>query len=539
MNILLKNNRRNGKISNEYGQTTFGFVAVVFLIMVTMILAYYTVTQTNLTTSGHSKATNTAIEAADAAVNQMISDISNRQIDVLGGTMPISTTYPITTVSGTISVPTTIDYRYNGFAPTTDLEGNNRYVVDATVTIDAVGAKSKTQITRHVESDLSVINLARYNLFATASDIWAGTNFIIDGPFHCNGILRVGGSLYWNASKLPGGGNNPFWSDAYVTMASSTIGQYGASYTVYTMSSGATNARGYISTSGSYSIVTTTSRPLGTWFDKAHGGFAAELRPIPFTTYSSYAQVVIQRDYLPTFRIGGSSYTSSNLTIDAGITGQANIVKINLNALGTGTDEDVCQGLINYTDFLDDQYGLLIYVEGTAGIYGRIPEVAGIANTNKKIMIAATQNIEILGDILYSDDDYDTLGDPAYSATAPVTPTPAVSNPHNDSIALVCTGNIYINSGRKTNTAFYINSTGIKIDGFLYSSTGFIAQGSRSYKAGYSSTLGPITFFGGQTYKIAGVVTASPKVCFDPLLSQNVSKLIPVGIAINSWREVQ
>ena len=522
---------------NKRGQSTFTFIAIVFLIMVIMIAAYYTVTQTNLTTSGHSKATNKAIEAADAGVNQMISDIGNRIIDVLGASLPLSRNYPVSTSIGDIQVPVTLDYRYSGGSPVTDLEGNNRYLIDATVTLDAVGAKSKTSITRHVQSDVSVINLARYSMFITADHIVSGSSISVDGPYHCNGTLQVGGTLYWNASKLPGGSNNPFWSDSYVTMVSNQFSNYTASPVVYTMSSGAANGRAYISTSPSYTVVITASRPNGTWLDRTHGGFVAEQRPIPFTTYTTYAQVIIQKDYLPTFSVNGTSYTSSNLTIDAGITGQANVVKINLNALGTGTDEDVCSGSLNYQNALTSTYGLLIYVVGTAGVYGRIPTVVGLSNTNKRVTIAATQNIEILGDILYSGDNYDTAGDVAYDTGVPA-PIPSTSNPNNDAIALICTGNIYINPGRKTNTSFFINSTEMKVDGFLYSETGMIAQGSRSFKAGYSSTIGPVTYFGSQTKRMAGAYSSSPHICYDPVLYNNVSKIIPVCIAVNSWREV-
>lgn len=525
---------------DKKGQSTFTFVALVFLIMAIMIAAYFNVTQVNLTTSGHSKATNTAIEASDAAVNQMISDISNRRIDVLGATLPLLRNYPVTTTSGTIQVPVSIDFRYSGGSPVLDLEGNNRYLVDATVSdIVAVGAKSKTNITRHVQSDLSVINLARYSMFITANHIISGSGISVDGPYHCNGNLSVGGTLYFNASKLSGGGSNPFWSDSYVAMVSNQFTQYTGSYTVYTMSSGSVNGRAYISTSGLYTVVTTASRPNGTWFDSAHGGFAAEQKPIPFTTYTSLAQVIIQKDYLPTFRVYGSTYTSSNLTIDAGITGQANVVKINLNALGTGTDEDVCQGSANYQTALSNQYGLIIYVDNDVGVYGRIPTVVGLANTNKKISIISTKNIELLGDILYSGDTYDAAADVAYSTSTPVSPIPSTSNPNNDAIALICTGHIYINPGRKTNTAFFIDSTEMKVDGFLYSETGMIAQGSRSFKSGYSSTIGPVTYFGAQTKRMAGAYSASPHICFDSLLYQNVSKIIPVGIAIHSWREIQ
>jgi hypothetical protein len=537
MNKKNMNKKNDSDPFFESGQSTFTFIAVVFLILLIMIGAYFTVTQTNLTTSGHNKATNTAIQAADAAINQLISDISNRSIDVLGTTMPMSQSYPVTTTNGTISVPVTLDFRYSGGVPVTDLEGNNRYLADATVSINAVGAKSTTTLTRHVQSDISIINLARYSMFVTANHIISGSGISVDGPYHCNGNLSVGGTLYFNASKLASGSANPFWSDSYVAMVSGSFNQYVA-YTVYTMSSGASNAQAYISSSPSYTVVATATRPSGTWLDSANGGFTAEQKPIPFTTYTTYAQAIIETSNLPTFRYNGVDNISNNLTIDAGITGQSNIVKINLNALGTGTDEDICLGMTNFVNALTSQYGLLIYVVGSAGVYGRVPTVAGAANTNKRITIAATQNIEILGDVLYSGDVYNSAGDVAWDTSVP-TPVAATSNPNNDAISLICTGNIYINPGRKTDTNFFINSTEMKIDGFLYSETGMIAQGTRSFKAGYSSTIGPVTYFGAQTKRQAGAYSASPHICYDPLLSTNVSKIIPVGIAINSWREVQ
>lgn len=528
-------------LNGQKGQSTFILVGVIFVIMVLMIGVYFTLSQVNLNTSGSHKARQIAIEAADAGVNQMISDITNRRIDVLGAAMPISRDYPVTVSGNTLTIPVSLDYLKDSFGqPVYDLEGNNKYLLDAIASpIISVGAKGKTTIIRHVQANVSIINLARYNAFTIANDMWASSGGTFDGPYHCNSYLEIGGTMYWNSSTLSGGGANPFWSDSYVTMAAEDIRQLGGwpAPTFNTMA----GKLGRLSSNPSYDICVTASRTQGTWLDKAHGGMKITIRPIPYSTYYNYAQVILQKSNLPWYRLFSTDVTcgaASNLYIDVGVTGLTNsCVKVNLNAFGTGSADDIFQGSVNYDSALSSIYGIIIYCVDDVAVYGKLP-VSASANTNKKVMIVSQKSIEIIGDLLYSGDNY-TTGSPSYRSTAPACPIPATSNPNNDSVCLICTDNIYVNPWRKSNVSFFKNSNDMKISGFLYGYSGCLTGGGRSYKSGGSSSITQFTTFGGQTFHHGGVVPGNFNVGYDPVLYQNVSKIVPVGVGVISWMEIK
>ena len=527
------------KINGQKGQSTFMLVGVLFVVTILMIATYYTVSQVNINTSGSNKAKGIAIQAADAGVNQFISDITNRKVDIIGAVLPLTRNYPVTLSGQTITVPVSIDYLKAAGVPVKDLEGNFKYTLDAVATpIIAYGARGAVPITRHVQANVSIVNLARYNAFTIDHDMWAASGATFDGPYHTNSYLEIGGTMYWNSSTLAGGTPNPFFSDTYVTMAADTIRQLGgwSAPTFYTM----TGNRGRISTHASYDICTSTGMPAGTWFDKAHGGMVVNIRPIPYSTYYNYSQVILQLSNLPWFRLNGadvSCTSASNLTIDVGVTGLTPRLKINLNAFGTGSADDVFQGLANYNAALDSTYGAIIYCTDDVAVYGWLAAATGASNTNKKVMIVGQKSIEIIGDVLYSGDAY-TTGLDTYDPAVPC-PVPATSNPTNDAIALICTDNIYVNPWRNASASFFKNSGDMKISGMLYGYSGCLTGGGRSYKSGGRSSISQFTTFGGQTFNTGGVVPGSFNVGYDPNLHTNISKLVPVGVGVISWMEIQ
>ncbi len=527
MRIFLHKNR---------GQSMLLLVGTIAVIIVMMIGVYSALTDTNINSSGSHKARQIAIEAADAGINQLISDITNRQINIIGATLPMTLSYPVQISGTSLTVPVTINKLLDSSSnPVLDLEGNQRYIVDAIATpIIAYGAGRKVPITRHVRSHVTIVNMAKYNAFTIANDIWAGGNSF-DGPYHCNGTtLSIGGTMYWNSSALSSGATNPFYSDTYVTMSAGTIVQAGGYATpdFKTMSS----KHGRHSASTSYDICTSSSRPSGTWFDKAHGGAVVNIRPIPYQTYNNYAQVILQLSNLPYYRLNGADTSSTTLTIDVGVSGYTPRLKINLNAFGTGSSDDLFDGMANYVAALQSTYGIIIYCIDDAAVYGQLPVVAGTANTNKKVMIVSQKSIELIGDVLYSGDTYNTL--PSYNPAVP-TPIPSTSNPTNDAIALICSGSIYVNPWRLSSTAFFHQSDDMKIDGYLYGYSGALEGAGRTYNSGGSSSITQFTTFGGQTFNHGSTVPGTFNVGYDPTLANNISRLVPVGVGVISWMEMQ
>ena len=526
------------------GQSTFMLVGIVTIICIMMIGVYQTISNLNTNAAGSHKARDIAIEAADAGVNQFISDITNRKINILGATLPLTREYSVEVNSSSLTVPITCDLLKSGGVAVLDLEGNNRYVVDAIATpIIAYGAGLKNPVTRHVQANLSIVNLSRYNAFTIGNDIWAASGANFDGPYHTNGsAMSIGGSMYWNSATLSGGGANPFYSNSYVTMtAGSFVQASGWSAPSFSTMSG---GFGRLSSSGSYSINATASRTNGTWLDSAHGGIKVNIRPIPYTTYYNYAQVILSLNTLPTYKLNGADVSctvATNLLIDVGVSGYTNRIKINLNAFGTGstsvTNYDIFQGLSNYTAALASTYGIIIYCTDDVAVYGQLPAVAGSTNTNKKVMIVSTKSIEVVGDVLYSGDSFTTTHD-SYNPATPA-PVSATSNPNNDAIALICTDNIYVNPWRNANAAFFQNSNDMKIVGFLYGYSGALSGGGRSYQSGGSSSIGQFTTFGGQTFLYGGIVPGSFNVGYDPNLNNNISRLVPVGVGVISWMEIK
>ncbi len=157
-----------------------------------------------------------------------------------------------------------------------------------------------------------------------------------------------------------------------------------------------------------FSTVPTDTNPRGTWFDGSHGGFVIDVEPIDFNFLSNFAHVFIDINDITHCKAMGTIYDGSNLFIDIHYPNHnTNVVDIDLGALGTGSTKDVCRGSSNYTNALQDIYGLVIFVTGPIAVHGKLAvDTTGIANQNKRITIISTKTVDILGDILYSGDPY-------------------------------------------------------------------------------------------------------------------------------------
>ena len=109
-------------------------IGIIFVVTVLMLATYFTVSQVNINSSGSNKARGIAIQAADAGINQFISDITNRKVEIIGATLPLTRNYPVTLSGTTLTVPVSIDYLRVSGTPVKDLEGNNKYTLDAVAT---------------------------------------------------------------------------------------------------------------------------------------------------------------------------------------------------------------------------------------------------------------------------------------------------------------------------------------------------------------------------------------------------------------------
>lgn len=424
---------------NQRGQMLIVISVIVSIIFVTFIFSLYYMTKVNLTASIHDKLTARAIEVCDVGISQMIGDIHRHNVDM--ALLPYTTSYAIVKYPDSDKteqvnvnmnvVPDSndVDGDGNTAEPETDLEGNTVYQIDSRSWASLfMGEKI---VRRHVAARIAVINLAKYNLFYRGNDVWAngstlGSGFpiMLDGPYHTNGNLDLGGVIYFNnqflpatpgSNNMPGGIANPAYTQDYTVMCAKQISQRGGypANTTYTQN----NQIGRLSSSMGYSVVPNASRPRGTWFDGAHGGFEIHLEALDFVRYQALAQVIIDIDNLPNFTVYGINHTSTSLVIPNGAGNQT--IDIDLSHLGSSTAKDICFGMTNYQNALNSYYGLVIFVKGPVSIHGKLAECAGASN-NKKVTIISTDSIDIIGDVLYSQDPYMQIMDP-FSVDASIT----------------------------------------------------------------------------------------------------------------------
>jgi hypothetical protein len=409
-------------------QGVISLLVAFFIVLVIVVFTYMIIflVKINMQSGLHTKLAARAVETADVGVAQMISDIHRHAVDL--SAMPVTTTYSLIkdptsgateTVTVTIdTIPDINDVDGDGDTaePETDLTGNIIYNIDSVS--KATLSSGQEILKREVAARLSVINLASYNLFYVENDIWAnsstlnsGQPIMLDGPYHTNGDLALGGIIYFNnqflpsnpgTNNVPGGTANVSYFNGYTVMSAGNIIQasgYPGSVT-YTQN----NQRGRLSNDGAYNVCPTATNPRGTWFDKAHGGFEIHMEPLDFVRYRGMAQVKLDINQLPNYLSFGSIRNSNQLVIDTGA--GFNAVDIDLASLGNGTVKDICGNITNYENALTSEYGLVIFVKGPVAVHGKLASLFGAANNNKKVTIISTDTLDIIGDILYSGDPY-------------------------------------------------------------------------------------------------------------------------------------
>ncbi len=410
---------------NNRGQMLIVISVIIALVFATFIYTLYFMTKVNMTASIHDRLAARAIEVCDVGISQTIGDIHRHNIDL--ALLPVTTSYAIVkypdsekteAVEATLSeVPDINDVDGDGDTadPETDLAGNIVYQIDSRSWGSMFSGEKLVK--RHVAARIAIVNLARYNLFYRGNDVWAngstlgsGQPIMLDGPYHTNGNLELGGIIYFNnqflpttpgSNNIPGGTANPAYTQGYTVMCVGQISQragYPAN-TTYTQN----NQNGRLSLDIGYSVVPNATRPRGTWFDGAHGGFIIRLEDLDFVKYQSLAQVIIDPDDLPDFSVYGLTHNSTSLLIPNGAGDQT--IDIDLSYLGSGTAKDICFGMTNYQNALNSYYGLIIFVNGPVSVHGQIATCPA-ANNNKKITIVSTDSIDIIGDVLYSQDPY-------------------------------------------------------------------------------------------------------------------------------------
>jgi hypothetical protein len=453
---------------NKQGQTLIVISIIIAFVFVTFVYTLYLMTKVNLTASVHDRLAARAIEVCDVGISQMIGDIHRHNVNLT--LLPVTTSYAIVkyadattteAVESTLSiVPDNNDVDGDGDTtdPETDLAGNTVYQIDSRSWGSMIYGEKVLK--RHVAARIAIVNLARYNLFYRGNDIWSngstlasGTPIMLDGPYHTNGNLELGGVIYFNNQRLPNTSPNntpsinanPAYSQDYTVMCAKQIlqdtGGNPANIT-YTQN----NQRGRLSADGAYNTVPNATRPRGTWFDGAHGGFEIQLQALDFVRYQALAQVIIEYDNLPDFSVYGITHNSTSLVIPNGAGDQT--IDIDLSYLGSGTAKDICFNMTNYQNALSSYYGLIIFVNGPVSVHGKIAECPG-ANNNKKITIVSTDSIDIIGDVLYSQDPYMQILD-AFTDDASVNAWSIDTNNANafisrDTTAAIFTGAPYKN----------------------------------------------------------------------------------------------
>lgn len=412
---------------NRKGQVIIISSIIICLVFSIFVFTLYFIFKTGTTASLHDKLADRAIEISDVGISQMISDIHRRAVDI--DLVPITKSYAIAKYSDSSEseqvdvtlklVPDTHDVDSDGDTtePETDLEGNKVYQIESSSWGSLVGGVKITK--RKVAARISIVDLARYGVFYVEDDSWnvysdltSGDPLILTGRYHTNGNLRLGGVIYFNnqylpmasgSNNLPGPTLNTDYNPAYTVMCANQIKQETSPPIWTNITYTQNNDSGKLSADKAFSVCPTATMPRGTWFDQSHGGYKIHLEPLDFVKYQSMAQVIIDREDLPNFKVFGTNYSSNDLLIDNGAGEQ--VVDIDLAFLGSGTSQDICQGMTNYENALNSQNGLVVFVKGPVGVHGKLAECAAFPN-NKKVTIVTTDSVDILGDILFSQDPY-------------------------------------------------------------------------------------------------------------------------------------
>jgi len=549
------------------------------------------------------------LQLADSMMDQVLSKIRNREV-----LLPLeyssswtATPTPAGTPTPGIQIPVTVAISvgvggYNTQAkakidfvwdasptpqPIRDIEGNLKYQMDAVVSKGrGIGTNTKLEISRGIRALFVVVNFGRYMSFAFENDNKSFGGGSFNGPYHCNKSVTMSGNCDWNNSVLSfaSGVSNPFYDKSYTTVVGGAFVDSGSmDY------NSQANQNALPSNNGSYNILTNSVKTDGTWIDGARGGFAVNLTDIPYAQMAALSHVVLQKSLLnaptPTYNLQGSLAGAGSVTlandhlIDAGINGvqaQDYPVRINLSALnkpvtgslngGTIGDYDIGDGLLgktatdatnNYETALASQYGIVIYVDGDAAIWGQLPETTNPTtnpiNKNKKVTIICTGNAQIIGDVLCSKSRYVTTT----IASNNVDPNPTIDNPNQDAIAILSGGNVYVNPWRRGDDSFFVKEStsdcdaDMRLQAFLYAPRGVTggndgtpgsgsSRGNQSYKAGGENDIEQFTFLGAIVVETSGYLPSCNGYYryYDPNMKYNISSIIPSGTSVTSWQEV-
>lgn len=567
-----------------------------------------------------------ALQLADSAMDQVLSKIRNHQVSFPLEYIPPPTVTPVVQASlpMTISVPvgdgiysaiayTRIDYERDASnVPIRDIEFNVKYKIQTVVDSVKVGkgasGKLDTTLRRGVKAEFILVNFGRYMSYMFSNDAKSfGTGGSFNGPYHANGSVTMSNACDWNNKVLSFSGSvsNPFFDASYTTVIAGSFVDGGS------MDYNSQNNQDALDTvDGAYSILANNGSPIngpctqGTWIDGAHGGFAVKPAVINADQFSSVAQVVMSRQVLydtQTYQLQGTGLTgvgpillSGTQQLDDGVQTDPEDypVRINLNALNKGRNTSgnsgvfgewlVDDGLLgataseavsNYDAALASTYGLIIFVDGDACVWGKIPQAStSILNQNKKVTVVATGHINVVGDVLVSKSPYHTAA--ATPASTPInsddiSPNPTTENPTDDAIALLsANGNLYVDPYYAANPRFMWRTASqdmetagetcrggdLRLDAFIYAPFGVTgggngtyaatgpARGYRTYKTpGGSVKIGHFTFHGAISADSSGYLpnscNASYDRYFDPKLKYNLPGIIPSGTSLTSWQE--
>lgn len=595
--------RKLVKKRNQEG-VSGGFL-LVFLFFFSVLAVYETflnLAKSEFKLAGGHKFQSIAIHLADAAIEETLSQIRQQKIQVpleydpppspTPDSFPILTTVPVgveqyvTTATVKIDLVRAFSTPTPGVTPTPepvrDIEGNLRYQVESIVTdVKAADTGETRKVARGIKAQFVVVNFGRYlsYMFGDDGKSFGGGRF--DGPYHCNGNVTMSGTCDWNNSVLyySGTGANPFYDEKYTTVVAGSIIR-GSNFSYRSQNNVVVKATG----EPGFSTLPNSTRPGGTWIDGPNGGFIVEPPGIPFSEYSAVAHVVLSTTQLQQFKQyriqnvpngpGLINFPAGQTTaqIDVGLTSAYQPsdkwpVRINLNALGKGRSssctsctaggyyevgDDYLDGQANYDAALQSTYGLVIFVDGDAAVWGRLPVATGAANQNKKVTIIATGHIQVIGDVLPSGSPYGPGVD-----SNDINPDPLVNNPTDDAIALLAGGNIYVNPWYRADNRFLYNPDtnggdggDLRLSAFLYAPNGVTggddgtpgatgaARGSQPYRTN-DPDFSSFTFHGAIAVETSGwLATLSYSRVFDPRLAYNLSMLIPSGTSVTSWQEL-
>ncbi len=415
-------------IRSEKGQGFLGFIFVVALLVLIVTTSLLNLVGVHLSFTTHQRAMKQAIGMANSGVDQALADIRTNVYGLPAYPSTISRAY-----ASNLTVTVSQLVTGSPAVPQTDFEGNNLYQIDSySFGVTTLAAVGNTQIGRHTRSTIALVNPLTFNRLVNSNEtigISGGGTTIFDGFLHVNGVLTFsGGTIYCNAKYLnqndPTSLNPNYYSDYGVGAAQTIVIDPSTSPATKVYSQDfndifGMNLTACSSSSPSFNIMSNIAYPFGTkyhngassppdgaWMDGSRGSSFVTFSVLNYAYYSGLTTIALDQASLP-------AYVNQ---IDSRNDGNIDSVDINLSLLGTGAQGDITAGhFSSYMNQTNYPNGMLVMVIGQAAVHGKIPWLSGL--NNKKITILATKGINILGDTLYSGDNYTTIGTSENSTT--------------------------------------------------------------------------------------------------------------------------